>query len=805
MKFFLDESKNIEIEIELGGIKPSVKAIRIREYFKRLNPKIDENLLWNLRDLIEIKQHYDDIDKYILQIGNEEFFEFDVNTEEIVQKHLLTSFEVRRLGQAKYKNATIGEGKYARPAIFPRKEHKNFKIKTDLHAHLSAILSGEALIEVGRDSNISYPMKLAKSLGLKIDELIPDEQGFLKLNDILETAPENFNILKDSLEICPYTNETFNRMEEIYTAREPFTKNKDILEPILWKIAEKYVENGVEYAELSSTEVIRDVEFLSKMHEILPEIEAFWAEQGKTINIRFLAAIARDAIKEKKEDELDILKAISKSPYIVGCDFLGHESNPATAITSEIAEITRWAAANDPEFTIRVHAGETDIFNNVEVSLRVIQEAFNAEKEINPSAKIPPIRIGHAVYKVKTDEVDRLAEELGAVFECNATSNYGLNNISDYNSPLKKNLDKKIPTVIGTDGFGLYGTSPIDEVVIAKGRGIKDFSLVTETENKIIERSLRYFEKKKQVFDRLLRAQMERTHRKDISSLFKVNYRNGTPQYVGTKKQSIDNENKENRKLLLEFLKKAFEISGTNILKRENYSQFEKKNEGKKPILIVNNALRTNSEELIKNGHEDDEDFMLGVPEARQMIDFLIENCDPKKTFFVVGGIKCGAEKYLMNQLKNSDKKFDVLNFITEQAIMRRDVTIEPGVITDAIIIENRSPNILSSNFLLPKEMGDFMKDHNGIMLAIGGSAVVADMVQYAFNVGDIDIYLSSEIKGTARNKTRQYTDFTRNRKSKSGGSIYSFATPEEFNKLIKEMNPEFFYNRRGKSEDITH
>ena len=96
--------------------------------------------------------------------------------------------------------------------------------------------------------------------------------------------------------------------------------------------------------------------------------------------------------------------------------------------------------------------------------------------------------------------------------------------------------------------------------------------------------------------------------------------------------------------------------------------------------------------------------------------------------------------------------------------------------------------------------MGNFMKEHNGIMVAMGGSAVVADMVQYSFNVGDIDIYLSSEIKGTARNKTRQYTDFTRNRKNEVGGSIYSFVTEDEFEKLVEEKNPEILENRRSKA-----
>ena len=789
MEFYLDDGINCE------GVRPTVVSITPRKYFKPLNPRIEEDILWNLYNLVEIKQHYDDFNLYDLQIGGQTFFVMDVSTGEVKKEHSLTSFEVRRLAQAKYRGGIIGEGKYERPAIFPRDENKNFKIKTDLHAHLSAILSGKDLIEIGKEYNIFYPMKLAQSIGLNINNLIPDENGNLKLNDILKCEPENGetadakpsneDILTDSLEICPYTNETFNRMEEIYTARSPFSKNKDILEPILWKIAEKYVECGVEYAELSSTEVIKDVEFLSKMHEILPKIEEFWSRKGKTISIRFLAAIARDSIEQKKDDEIDILEEIAKSPYVVGCDFLGHESNPTSDIAPQIKEITRWSIENDPDFTIRVHAGETDIFNNVEDTLKLIKETYEEVKQQKPDAILPPVRIGHAVYKVKTEEVDKLAQELNVVFECNATSNYGLNNISDYNSPLKKNIDKGIPTVIGTDGFGLYGTSPINEVVIAKGRGIKDFSLVSRTEQSIIDRSMSRFKEKKEAFDNALAEQMEKHHSGNISSVFHVKYRNGEPQYIGTKKEAIDNDNRDYKKDISEFLELVFRLGGANILRTpEQRAEFEKKIEGKTPIMIVNNALRTNSENLPEES-----------PQIREIVKHLIVNADPNKSFFVIGGIKCGAERFLMHCLREVKdlKKFDVLSFVTEQAITTEKAKIEPKVITDVIMVENRSPNILSSNFLLPKEMGDFMKEHKGIMLALGGSAVVADIVQYAFNVGNIDTYLSSEIKGTARNKTRQYDDFTRNIKNKNGGTIYSFASVDELKDLIKKNNPEIF------------
>ncbi len=795
MKFYLDDAKNIEIDINCEGVRPTVVSITPREYFKPLNLRIKEDMLFNLYNIVEIKQHYDDFNLYDVQVGGQKFFEINPSTGEVKKEHSLTSFEVRRLAQAKYIDGIIMKGnkKFERPAIFPRNESKDFKIKTDLHAHLSAILSGKDLIEIGQEYNISYPVELAKDIGLNIKGLIPDNQGKLKLKDILEHDEKNRLTLTDSLEICPYTNETFNRMEEIYTARSPFSKNKDILEPILWKIAEKYVENGVEYAELSSTEVIKDVEFLSKMHEILPKIEEFWNKKGKTINIRFLAAIARDAIEQKKDDEIDILEEIAKSPYVVGCDFLGHESNPTSDIAPQIKEITRWAIENDPDFTIRVHAGETDIFNNVADTLNLIKVTYEEEKTKNPTAILPPVRIGHAVYKVKTDEVDNLAKELNVVFECNATSNYGLNNISDYNSPLKKNLDKGIPTVIGTDGFGLYGTTPINEVVIAKGRGIKDFSLVNKTEDAIVSRSMKRFKEKKELFDRALEEQMEQHHNGNISSLFHVKYRNGEPQYIGTRKELIDNENKNYKNDIYEFLEFVFTLGGASVLRTpEQREKFEKKIEGKKPIMIVNNSLRTSVDSMPSES-----------PEICEIVKHLILNADPNKSFFVIGGVKCGAEKFLMHCLREVKdlKKFDVLSFVTEQAIVTQDTKIEPGVITDAIMVENKSPNILSSNFLLPKEMGDFMNEHNGIMMAFGGSAVVADIVQYAFNVGNIDTYLSSEIKGTARNKTRQFDDFTRNLKNETGGSIYSFATVKEFKELLENNNPEIFLDKTKKRE----
>lgn len=779
MKFYLDASRNIEIEITRGELKPNI-SISVRRYSKELNPVITKNIEENLRTLVSVSQHYDNFGKYDLFVADQKFAECSFEPDEVEILQTLTSFEVRRLGQARYSGKTFGEGKFERPVIFPRNEETGFKIKTDLHSHLSAVLYGKDLIDIGRRNNITYPAELARKLKLNIDGLIPNEKGKLRFNDILGNDPNNINILTDSLEICPYTNETFSIMEDIYTARAPFTKNKDIVEDMLWKVAERYVENGIEYAELSSTEVIRDVDFLVAIHDVLPKIEKFWEQRGKKIRIGFLAAIARDSINAKKEDEVDALKEVSKSPYIVGCDFLGHESNPTAHIVPQIKEMVQWAAQNDSDFTIRIHAGETDIFSNVEVALETINDVYEEIKGKNPNAKLPPIRIGHAIYKVKTEKVGELARKLGAVFECNATSNYSLNNINDYNSPLKKNLTNGIPTVIGTDGFGLYGTSPMEEVVIAKGRGIRseDFPLINITEDRIIERSTNRFNKAKEKFERLLQEQMETTYNGSIRNLFNTQYRKGEPQYRGTKRQEIDAENNVKRQRLFEALRGMFDKAGVNVLTKDNYCEFEKKIKGKKPILVVNSALKASNPEAHKC--EDEE---------KKIVDFLIQNVDPNKTFFVIGGLKCGVEEYLVERLKaQKGKHFTLLSFVTVQSLLLKNSGVEPGVITDAVLADNLSNNILGTNFLLPERMGDFLKEYAGTIVASGGSAVVADLLQYAYNKGNINIFLNLLAKGTARNKTRQID------------SCFTFETAEQFERIIKEKVPEIFYDKRSES-----
>ena len=54
MKFYLDDGKNIEIDISFDGVRPTVVSITPRKYFKPLNPRIEEDILWNLYNIVEV-------------------------------------------------------------------------------------------------------------------------------------------------------------------------------------------------------------------------------------------------------------------------------------------------------------------------------------------------------------------------------------------------------------------------------------------------------------------------------------------------------------------------------------------------------------------------------------------------------------------------------------------------------------------------------------------------------------------------------------------------------------------------------
>jgi cytosine/adenosine deaminase-related metal-dependent hydrolase len=130
---------------------------------------------------------------------------------------------------------------------------------------------------------------------------------------------------------------------------------------------------------------------------------------------------------------------------------------------------------------IRVHAGENPAFPE---NVRLACEAV-ASWDVT-------LRIGHALYG--SDEALELLRKTGAFVEINLTSNFTLNNIhSTAEVPLTRLLDAGVRCVLGTDGPGLYGTTPRDELRAARLAGVTDTQrlLLSEHEHQYVSLSLR--------------------------------------------------------------------------------------------------------------------------------------------------------------------------------------------------------------------------------------------------------------------------------------------------------------------------
>ena len=388
-----------------------------------------------------------------------------------------------------------------------------------------------------------------------------DDNTFINFADLIlnniENAPENIAKIRKSLEILKDGQAVFTNLEKLYLYRyvfakgtestekiklekskieqipdkeikemltkmiedtqkgSPYAKNNLRQDKLLW-IAREYQKQGIYYTEISDTTLTKKgtpaIELLEDVHQIMPQIEK---ETG--VKIRFLVAIRRiplTIIKDSKtssnylRENLNILKAISKSPYVVGSDFIGEEINDISELKPAIEEIVQYVCKEDKGYTIRIHAGENDsLRDNVKKSIECVKNS------LKPGQKMPRIRIGHGLYTPKLDSIQgqKLIQEIkksGAVLEFQLTSNVRLNNLSNLkNHPIKKYLENDIKCVQGTDGCGFYGTNTVDEQLAIQnllGLNDHDFLKMRKVEDEIMKHEDKYFKEKSKKFNEFL-------------------------------------------------------------------------------------------------------------------------------------------------------------------------------------------------------------------------------------------------------------------------------------------------------------
>jgi len=620
-----------------------------------------------------------------------------------------------------------------------------------------------------------------------------DDNTFINFADFilnnLENATENLKKISKSLEILKDGQAVFTNLEKLYIYRYVFAKgteskekielNSDLIKQIpdkdiksitlkmledkqeespyknntlrqdklLW-VAREYQRQGIYYVEIADTVLTKKgipaIELLEELDEIMPQIEK---ETG--VKIRFLVAIRRIPLTIIKDnltnqnylrENLNVLKAVSKSPYVVGSDFIGEEINDISELSPVIKEIVQYVAKEDNGYTIRIHAGENDsLRDNVKKSIQCIKDG------LEPGQKMPRFRLGHGLYTedLDTEEGKKLIEEMketGAVLEFQLTSNVRLNNLSKLEKhPLKRYLENDIKCVQGTDGFGFYGTDTIDEQLAMQnllGLTNEDFMKMRKVEDEIIEHQEKYFKEKSKKFKKFLNG---RTIREAILQL----------------EDEIEEESKSNKmKLRL----------NNNILSEIALKdKIVKLPTDKMPIIIAGGSFnaRNRDTKVEKKGKE--------------LLKKLMQNVDSDKVYFVIGHQMKGYEKEILDIEKEINKKFEV------DAIIPKTISEE----VKERLLDKRLNGVCisteSDEFGIYKSFNyEIFERRTSIVIAFDGNSPVSNLVQEAKNG-----------KGKSRIYVNSANESLKEKANLLEGYVVPFSINDDIVERILEENPE--------------
>lgn len=564
-----------------------------------------------------------------------------------------------------------------------------------------------------------------------------DDNTFLNFADLIlrnpEHSTENINKIRRSLSLLKGSQAVFTNLEKLYLYRYVFTKglkadyeitlegresieDKDIRKYLEQMLAdrkkEEYVENTlyedtllwigreyqkrhIHYVEISDTALVKKdssaAKMLAQIHRIMPFVKA---ETG--VDIRFLAAIRRIPLTLVKEnivsgnyltEAMQALLVVCKDPYVVGSDFVGEEINDIEELKTVIKEIVSKIAAVDSNWTIRVHAGENDsLKGNMSKTISLI------EQSLLPGQTFPHLRIGHGLYcaslkSKRGKELLKKIQEHQVVLEFQLTSNVRLNNLIDLKThPLKSYLKHHIDCVMGTDGYGLYGTDSIDEqIALANFLKISDqeFMQMKATEAVIIFRQKENFAKKSEAFEMA----------KDQQGVYEY-YREALEKQIEDVSQVRFEINKHPSYPMLK-----------GMVRELPWDKY--------PIVVAGGSF-TSANGSVKVSDSD-----------KVLLQTLLEQLDPEKVFFVVGHRLTGHEKYLVEH----NRKFDIYSIVPsllETKQMRK--LLKANLKGIRISTESQEMGIYKSfNY-------EIFERRNCALFAFDGNSSIANLVQEARN-----------------------------------------------------------------------
>lgn len=556
----------------------------------------------------------------------------------------------------------------------------------------------------------------------------------------LEEAVDNIRAIRSSLVVLKDGQAVFTNLEKVYVYRYVFCKGTECKEKIelqgledipdedvrrfcirmrkdrqnplytgntifqdklLW-IARQYASQGIFYAEIADTTLLKKYEsirMLEQVHAIMPAVAS---ETG--VMLRFLAAFRRiplsgtdEAPEQNWKRNLEVLRGVVYDPYVAGCDFVGEEINDIIELKPLFPALLK-IAKEDPDFVIRIHAGENDsLLDNMAHSIACVKDS------LEPGQPMPKMRLGHGLYtyvlsSAKGQCLLKDLKENHIILEFQLTSNVRLNNWNSFEKhPLREYLRNGIPCIQGTDGAALYGTNNMEEqLALERILGLREEELkaMKETETKVMEESMHAFARKKQELNRRL------VGKEYCSFLFSCMER-PDPEYM------------------------AFHTVHRLSSKTELKDRIAPLPQEGIPVIVAGGSF--NSEGRYTRMH----------PEEQEQLSLLLDCLDPKKAFFVIGHKVTAYERYIV---EHNHGRFAIYAFVPSLLSIAERERLKKAGVWIRVSPESEGMGIYKSfNY-------EIFERRRSLVIALDGNSSGANLIQEARNgKGRATIFVSSK------------------------------------------------------------
>lgn len=319
--------------------------------------------------------------------------------------------------------------------------------KTELHTHLMGMMTAEGFVDFLSQyldciywpinepiSNATQTVPIASILNDKdaLNSLrIPhgEQVDYFTLDDRYSTRTE-------LLKLAAHT--TFSKLYDMLEDNYPNVSNED-KRKIITQQAETTVYN--DYINRSLQELVnQNVKYVEISYSNPRRIASFQISQNlqDKITCKFLLSTDRSRSTRNMKQSAKSLKKILTQGTSVGVDVMGQERpfsieeldyNNSRSFQRKL-EILFDELLQYDNTTLRIHSGEIPAPNNTLITLRMIDQIATKKEIVIPP---PEIRIGHGLHFNPSEDYVNLLKKFHCIVELNASSNFGLKNIKDYN------------------------------------------------------------------------------------------------------------------------------------------------------------------------------------------------------------------------------------------------------------------------------------------------------------------------------------------------------------------------------------